>query len=234
MPKDLKQIFFKYCGFFLLFLLLILFPVNKTASWEIEYTSADPQYAILIDAENCMLYVVKNGVNLKSFPCAAGESSKPSPIGTWHIIGKGRWGDGFGGHWMGLDCPWGKFGIHGTSHPETIGKRSSGGCIRMYNKDAAELYNYVGRGTMVTIIDGPYGDFGKGFRNIKPGMYGSDVLAVQKRLKELNYYKGALSGNTNSKGFIAAVNSYQKDNGLLVTNSVTPKMQSALGFVLCE
>ena len=62
------------------------------------------------------------------------------------------------------------------------------GCIRMENNDVAELYKTVPIGTKVVIVDGIYGAFGKGFRNLKSGMYGSDVMEIQKRLKELGYF----------------------------------------------
>lgn len=41
--------------------------------------------------------------------------------------------------------------IHGTDAPWTIGKAVSKGCIRMYNKDVAQLYPIVGVGTKVTV-----------------------------------------------------------------------------------
>ena len=58
----------------------------------------------------------------------------------------------------------------------------------MNNSDVAELYKIIPIGTKVVIVDGVYGFFGKGFRNLKSGMYGSDVLEVQKKLKELGYF----------------------------------------------
>ena len=89
---------------------------------------------------------------------------------------------------MGLDVPWGKFGIHGTQDPYSLGWSSSHGCIRMENNEVEELYNIVSIGTHVTRIDGIYGPFGKGFRNLKSGMYGSDVMEIQKKLKELGFF----------------------------------------------
>ena len=91
---------------------------------------------------------------------------------------------------MGLNVPWGKFGIHGTQDPYSVGWSSSHGCIRMNNDDVAELYKIVPYGTKVVITDGPYGNFGKGFRNLKSGMYGSDVMEIQKKLKELGFFTG--------------------------------------------
>lgn len=89
---------------------------------------------------------------------------------------------------MGLNVPWGQFGIHGTLNTYSLGWASSHGCIRMNNNEVAELYKIVPIGTKVTIIDGVYGAFGKGFRNLKSGMYGSDVLEIQKKLKELGFF----------------------------------------------
>jgi len=80
------------------------------------------------------------------------------------------------------------FGIHGTLDIYSLGWASSHGCIRMNNSEVAELYKIVPIGTKVTIIDGAYGDFGKGLRNLKSGMYGSDVLEIQKKLKKLGFF----------------------------------------------
>lgn len=92
------------------------------------------------------------------------------------------------GSWLGLNVPWGKFGIHGTLDPHSLGWASSHGCIRMNNNEVAELYKIVPVGTKVTIVDGVYGTFGNGFRNLKSGMYGADVMEIQKRLKELGFF----------------------------------------------
>lgn len=91
---------------------------------------------------------------------------------------------------MGLNVPWGQFGIHGTLDPYSVGWASSHGCIRMNNNDVAELYKTVSYGTKVVIVNGPYGDFGKGFRNLKSGMYGSDVKKIQEKLKDLGFFTG--------------------------------------------
>ena len=80
------------------------------------------------------------------------------------------------------------FGIHGTLNRNSLGWASSHGCIRMNNNEVAELYKIVPIGTKVTIIDGVYGAFGKGLRNLKSGMYGSDVLEIQKKLKKLGFF----------------------------------------------
>lgn len=148
------------------------------------------KYSILVDVEESKLYLLDNGVVTKEYSCAGGKYSTPSPIGTWTIVSKGKWGEGFGGSWLGFDVPWGQFGIHGTTEKYSVGWSSSHGCIRMNNSEVAELYKIIPIGTKVTIIDGVYGDFGKGFRNLKSGMYGADVKAIQTRLKELGFFNG--------------------------------------------
>ncbi len=91
---------------------------------------------------------------------------------------------------MGINVPWGNFGIHGTQDPYSVGWASSHGCIRMNNDDVAELYGIIKYGTKVVIVNGPYGKFGTGFRNLKSGMYGSDVMQIQKYLKENGFFNG--------------------------------------------
>lgn len=91
---------------------------------------------------------------------------------------------------MGLNVPWGQFGIHGTLDLYSVGWASSHGCIRMKNEEVAELYDIVPYGTKVVIVNGSYGDFGTGFRNLKSGMYGSDVKRIQLKLKELGFFHG--------------------------------------------
>ncbi|MBR6033457.1 MAG: L,D-transpeptidase family protein [Clostridia bacterium] len=122
---------------------------------------------ILVDVEESKMYILENGICTKIYSCAGGKDSTPSPIGTWKIIKKGKWGEGFGGNWLGLNVPWGNFGIHGTTEKYSVGWASSHGCIRMNNSDVEELYKTIPIGTEVTIVDGPYGAFGKGLRNLK-------------------------------------------------------------------
>ena len=112
---------------------------------------------------------------------------------------------------MGFNVPWGQFGIHGTLEPGSLGWASSHGCIRMENSEVAELYKIVPIGTKVTIVDGPYGAFGKGFRDLKSGMYGSDVLEIQKKLKELGFFNGTPNGKFGSATEEAVKNIYKKN-----------------------
>jgi lipoprotein-anchoring transpeptidase ErfK/SrfK len=45
--------------------------------------------------------------------------------------------------------------IHGTAEERNIGKRASYGCIRMRSRDVIQLFDIVGYGARVTILDAP-------------------------------------------------------------------------------
>lgn len=55
-----------------------------------------------------------------------------------------------GTRWIGFEYGQG-YGIHGTREPETIGKPSSNGCIRLRNEEVEELFDYVMVGDEVVI-----------------------------------------------------------------------------------
>ena len=134
---------------------------------------------------------------------------------------------------MGLNVPWGQFGIHGTVYQSSLGWASSHGCIRMNNDEVAELFKIIPIGTKGTIIDGPYGPFGKGFRYLESGMYGSDVFEIQKKLKELGFF----NENPNGKFGLAteqAIKKYCKANNLYTRKTIDPELQKKMGFELFE
>ena len=83
------------------------------------------EYKILVDVEDSKLYLFENGKVIKEYKCSGGKWSTPSPIGTWKITFKAKWGEGFGGSFLGLNVPWGKFGIHGTLNSNSLGWSSS-------------------------------------------------------------------------------------------------------------
>jgi lipoprotein-anchoring transpeptidase ErfK/SrfK len=43
------------------------------------------------------------------------------------------------------------YGIHGTTQPESVGTDASNGCVRMLKQDVEELFEWVPRGTVVTV-----------------------------------------------------------------------------------
>jgi len=187
------------------------------------------EYCIFIEIEDKTLYLLQDGKCIKKYPIASGKPGWPSPLGFWKIVEKGDWGEGFGGRWMGLNVPWGKYGIHGTTRESSIGHSASHGCIRMYNRHVRELYDIIPYGTPVVIVEGCFGPFGRGFKNLEPGDRGADVMAIQQRLKDLGYFKGYVSGIYNDE-LKAAVHAFQKRNGLPVKNTITKNDWLAMGF----
>lgn len=110
-------------------------------------------YRITIKPKEKRLYLIKDNKIFKSYPIATGKPSTPTPIGTFKIENVAiNPGGPFGVRWLGLDAPYGDYGIHGTNNPSSIGKSVSNGCIRMYNKDVLDLSKYVSIGTVVKIV----------------------------------------------------------------------------------
>ena len=172
-------------------------------------------YYIYINLDIMTMYVYKDGQLYKTYPVSGGKKTTPSPIGTWKIISKDTWGEGFGGAWLGFNVPWGKYGIHGTVYPWLVGKSNqSKGCIRMLNKDVKELYKYIPYGTLVTVVQNNVP-----FRTMKSGDIGSDVKKVQEALKKLGYYNGYPDGKFGNY-LKSAVQKFQKDNKLSVTGII--------------
>lgn len=110
-------------------------------------------YRILVNTKAHTLTLFKDNKPYKTYKVAVGKPSTPSPKGTFKIINRAiNPGGPFGVRWLGLNAPYGDYGIHGTNNPSSIGKSVSNGCIRMYNKDVLEVSNLVPIGTQVTII----------------------------------------------------------------------------------
>lgn len=200
---------------------------------EVFFNQSNNPYFIHIDLDNFKMYVFKDGEVYKEYPVSGGKVSTPSPLGTWNIVSKSNWGEGFGGSWMALNVPWGKYGIHGTDEPWSIGRPLSKGCIRMYNDDAKELRLFIPYGTKVTIVKGPYGPFGDGYRTLKPGDTGSDVYAIQERLRELGYDIGWVDGKYGEL-MKSIIFKFEDDMGIPRTFYITEGIYEKLGFNLSE
>ncbi|WP_099716676.1 MULTISPECIES: L,D-transpeptidase family protein [unclassified Clostridium] len=191
--------------------------------------------AILVDISEEKLYLIdkENNKIIKKYYVASGKPETPSPVGTWKVVRMGKWSGGFGTRWIGLNVPWGKFGIHGTNKPGSIGSEASHGCIRMQNTDVEELYEYVRNGMIVAIYAGPYGPFEKGFVKLKPGDRGSDVLEVQRRMKDKGYYPGELDG-IYGEGMKQYVMKFRKDNNLTINHNIDRDFYKKLGMILID
>lgn len=192
------------------------------------------EYNIFIDLTQSMLYLFEGSELVKKYPIAQGKPSTPSPIGVWEIVTKTRnWGSGFGTRWMGLNVPWGVYGIHGTNRPGSIGHRASAGCFRMINRDVEELYDLVHYRTKVVVYGGPFGNLGSSLETLRPGDRSSHVMEIQKRLKRLGYYQGNLDG-IYGEGMKSALLKFKKEYGLPINHNVDWATYKELGIIPFE
>ncbi len=83
------------------------------------------------------------------------ESARAQEIGRKLILPPGP-NNPVGVYWMTLNAP--GFGIHGTPHPETIGRRESHGCFRLTNWNIVTLAGMVEVGIPVSVINVPAPD----------------------------------------------------------------------------
>jgi lipoprotein-anchoring transpeptidase ErfK/SrfK len=132
-----------------------------------------PQAArIVVDKSDRVLRVFDASDRLVAqFPATMGSKTDPLPIGRWTIRGAAfnpTWqynpdilkradkrdpkltipsgpNNPVGVVWIDLSKP--HYGIHGTAHPEAIGRAESNGCVRLTNWDAARLSLMVKPGT---------------------------------------------------------------------------------------
>lgn len=182
--------------------------------------------SIVIKIQERVLEVYSDDQVYKKYRIAVGKSETPTPIGEWRVVWKDyNWGTGFGTRWMGLNVPWGIYGIHGTNKPWSIGRFASHGCIRMRNKDVEELFEWVPLGTDVKII----GRKVRVVRALKFKMAGPDVVIVQMKLKDLGYLDARADGIFGPTTE-AAVRNFQTDKGLEASGVVDKQTLEMLGI----
>jgi len=188
--------------------------------------------SIEIDLIKHRLTVFQNGDIIKEYPVGVGKSSTPSPLGEWKVVHKGlNWGNGFGTRWMGLNVPWGIYGIHGTNKPYSIGSSMSHGCIRMQNRDVEELYPLIPLGTRVRIVENGQ-IFPRNFsgRPLKIKSSGQNVVYLQSRLKEKGIVFDAADGRFGNMTELA-VKYYQVWHGLEPTGIADEATYRSLGMI---
>lgn len=141
-----------------------------------------PNLVLLNLAEMRLYYQPSVGNRVYIYPIGIGKEDWETPVGMLKIIQKTvdpKWvvpesiykyrksiGDNIPRVTMpGPDNPLGKYRmrlskptylIHGTNDPASVGRRSSGGCIHLYNKDVEVLFHMVAIGTKVLIVNEPY------------------------------------------------------------------------------
>jgi hypothetical protein len=182
--------------------------------------------SIVIRIDQRLLEVYDDGQLHKKYSVAVGKRGTPTPIGEWNVVWKDyNWGGGFGTRWIGLNVPYGIYGIHGTNKSWSIGRFASGGCIRMRNRDVEELFEWVPLGTEVRIV----GRTVRVNRSLKYQDIGADVVVLQLKLKEAGHLTGRADGLF-GLDTEAAVRSYQTAQGLEPTGVVDKELAERLGL----
>ena len=142
----------------------------RLSSFNLDADQPKADHLVVDKSEGALKVYDKAGALVAQFPVTTGSAHDPLPIGSWTIKGasydppfhynpKLFWdvSDGkdkqllppgpngpVGVIWIDLDKP--HYGIHGTPHPETIGRAESHGCIRLSNWDAARLSMMIAPG----------------------------------------------------------------------------------------
>lgn len=126
---------------------------------------------IVINKSLLTITLYQDGEVIKKYPVSIGTKYNPTPNGVRTIQNRlvnPYWGGMFGRYkpvrggapnnplgkrWMGLRDG---YGIHGTIEEWSIGTERTHGCVRLFNKDVAELFELVEVGTKVYIGDEEY------------------------------------------------------------------------------
>ncbi|MBF0466030.1 MAG: L,D-transpeptidase family protein [Nitrospirae bacterium] len=135
---------------------------------------------ILINLAEMRLYFFfkfKDHKFVKTFPIGVGDEGYSTPVGTLHVAGKvvnPVWkvpqhirdeyphlpalvqpgpDNPLGKYWLQLSIR--GYGIHGNNIAYSVGHRASSGCIRMYNDQVENLFEYVKVNDIVKIIYEP-------------------------------------------------------------------------------
>jgi peptidoglycan hydrolase-like protein with peptidoglycan-binding domain len=186
--------------------------------------------SVIIDMDRLTLTIYDGPEPVRQYPVAMGKYETPTPVGNWEIVSKSmNPPDAMGTRWLGLNIPYGNYGIHGTNAPGSIGSFASHGCIRMFNTDVEEIFPSVTVGTAVTIIGTPFGAPGTPPSVLQYGSRGPDVLEVQRALKRLGYLKWNPDGFW-GEGTEKAVKKLRQDNNLKGMNVVDEEVYKLLGF----
>lgn len=232
--------FFTYQGLRVMIAAILFVILGSTVRTGNPHAYADPALPIVADSgffsidiypHTHRLVVLAQGQKIKTFRIAVGNPSTPTPVGEYQVIYKGKdWGPSFGPRWLGLNVPWGNYGIHGTNRPDSIGQHLSHGCIRMRNHDVIELFDMIPVGTKVTIYGHILGDALHDPRALAEDDVGGDVQLVQSRLKSGGYFQGVCNGKFRSDTTLA-VKRFQRDHQLPEDGVITHLVYEHLGLL---
>lgn len=120
---------------------------------------------IIVNSYYHYTYLYENGNLVKTYRNATGKPSTPTPTGKFSVVNKivnpyysaknikgGASNNPLGVRWLGIG---GKYGLHGTCYPNSIGRNASNGCVRHKNNDIIDLYNRTPLNTKVIITNKP-------------------------------------------------------------------------------
>jgi len=153
-------------------------PENLLAGETIKVING-PFHAIVYRSTFTLDLYLGNKTYVKSYKVGLGEQGLETPTGKWRVRTGGKlikptWTDPtsgrtyvasdpdypLGSRWIAIEGLEGNargrtgFAIHGTKEPQTIGTRSSRGCIRLLNGEVIELYNMLTPGlSEVRVVD---------------------------------------------------------------------------------
>ncbi|MGI9952085.1 peptidoglycan-binding protein [Moorellaceae bacterium AZ2] len=182
---------------------------------------------ILVDTDQLYLYLLVDDQVFRQYPVAIGKYTSPSPVGEWKIVDKAYESGGpFGTRWMGLNVPWGNYGIHGTNRPWSVGWPASAGCFRMLNEDIEELFPWIPIGTPV-IVKGPHVP---PQRPLRPGTISPEVVTLQTRLREKGFYLFGPADGDYGQMTTLAVKVFQIMERIKPTGVADYQTLRALGF----
>jgi hypothetical protein len=175
-------------------LCLILFVTGFCGS-----VHASPEIYINIPAYRLM--VIDKGQVVKSYDIAVGTPYEQTPVGRFAVFLKQEYPTWYPGAKFtdrtpvppGPDNPLGtrwmefapSYGIHGTNADWSLGCAVSGGCIRMHDRDARELYEWVAIGTPVTVAYETLALAEKGdglYLQVLPDIYGRQTSSRERFL----------------------------------------------------
>lgn len=92
---NLKMIIKIFICFAIIICLLMLIKYKQKNKAILTSANSKSTYKILVDVEDSKLFLFENDKLIKTYKCSGGKWSTPSPIGTWTIISKAKWGEGF-------------------------------------------------------------------------------------------------------------------------------------------
>ncbi len=149
--------------------------VNPAADDEVAGEAVAIGVSVRIDVKSNMLTLYRDGKLIAAYPVTLGSGQTESPVGDWEVTALAKMPDfrydramldrgvrsddyhvlppgpnnSVGVMWIQLNKS--GIGLHGTNEPETIGRATSHGCIRLANWDVVRVAAKIVAGAPVEI-----------------------------------------------------------------------------------